>query len=130
MRFSTRHSVIYPLVTLGGVLLTGTAGSADDRIAHIRDEVDTHFEQASENFGDGVVQMHSRSKSAEGNTHVIYQFDCTQKHYGVLYSGLGAPDDFPMQAWDGEPAPIEPDGDVAPLAEHACVKHGYPLLKW
>ncbi len=128
MRAPIGHNLALAVFALS--LVAGAAPASDNSIAHMQDETNKHFDEASKDFGGGAVQMHARKEGADGTTHVIYQFDCTQQNYDVLFSGLAGPDSFPLDAWAPAGTPIDQNDDIAPLAQHACTKHGYPLLKW
>lgn len=93
-------------------------------------DIDRHFQIASKDFGDGKVQLHSRQDSDTGSTHSVHNFDCVNKTYAPVYSGAGSPDGFPLDGLDFSMNPIDEISPVAPLAQHACRKHGYPLLEW
>ncbi|WP_424986058.1 hypothetical protein [Microbulbifer sp. S227A] len=93
-------------------------------------QVDTDYEIASKDFGDGFVQMHSRRQGEGGNAHAVHGFDCANKTYAALYAGDVPPEAFPLEGLDFNLNPIEETSEVAPLAQHACRKHGYPLLEW
>ncbi|MDU9002668.1 hypothetical protein [Sedimentitalea todarodis] len=93
-------------------------------------EIDEHYEVASKDFGDGTVQLHSKKVSAGATTHSIHSFDCTNKTYAPVYAGDASPDEFPVNSLGFNLSPIDVTTDVAPLAQHACKKHGYPLLEW
>lgn len=110
-------------------LLLASAAFAESPI-ETRHEIDRDFEIASKNFGDGVVQLHSRKESADGNAHSVHSFDCTSKTYAAVYSGVAPPETFPLAALNFNLNPIDETSEVAPLAQHACRKHGYPLLEW
>lgn len=93
-------------------------------------DVDAHFEVASKDFGGGVVQLHSRKDGADGETHAVHSFDCEAKSYAPVFTGASAPDLFPMDSLGFNLEPIDENSDIAPLAQHTCKKHGYPLLEW
>lgn len=110
-------------------LLLANAAFAESPI-ETRHEIDREFEIASKNFGDGVVQLHSRKESADGIAHSVHSFDCSSKTYAAMYSGDAPPEAFPLATLNFNLEPIDQTSEVAPLAQHACRKHGYPLLEW
>lgn len=116
----------YPVALLVSVLALAAPASAEQEI----ENMNKHFAVASKHFGDGAVQLQSRHDGADATTHSIYHFDCKNKKYDVLFSGLADPEDFPMDTPEPAATPFDENDDVAPLAQHVCTEHGYPLLKW
>ena len=92
--------------------------------------IDQRFEIASKDFGEGVVQLHSRKDGADGVTHTVHSFDCANKSFAPMFSGNSDPALFPMDSLGFNLEPIDQNSDVAALAQHTCKKHGYPLLEW
>jgi len=92
--------------------------------------VDQRYEVATKDFGGGVVQMNSRQDSAEGSVYSVHQFDCMNMTYATLYTGDEMPATVPQAYGEADIASFDRDHDVAPLAQHACTKHGHPLTEW
>ena len=114
-------------------LLAGGAGADDlyeQPIQNELDRVNQHYAIASKDFGNGHVQMHSRSAGADGDRHTIYSFDCHEKRHTVLFAGPRPPDKFTFEEPGNPELYFEEQDGVAPLAQHACTTHGYPLLEW
>ena len=111
------------------MLLVASAALAESPIT-TRHEIDKDYDIASKDFGDGFVQLHSRKVSADGTTHSVHSINCADKTYAPVYEGEAPPDAFPMNSLGFNLTPIDVTTNVAPLAQHACKKHGYPLLEW
>ena len=77
------------------VALAGASAASETAIENQIDTVNKHFEVASEYFGDGTVQMHSKREGADGTFHSVHQFDCVNKNYDTLYDGDFTPDAVP-----------------------------------
>ena len=106
------------------------ASAGDTRIENPLDEVNEHFAVASEHFGDGQVQLHSRLEGTDGTQHEVHTFDCKQQTYRSDYQAAVAPDATPIAGMGRSMVPITQDSYAAPLAQHACAEHGHPLLEW
>ncbi|MEO9782521.1 MAG: hypothetical protein ABJH07_12160 [Sedimentitalea sp.] len=119
----------FATVASGGLLLLASAAVAESPIT-TRHEIDKDYDVASKDFGDGFVQLHSRKENADGVSHSVHSIDCANKAYAPVYSGEAPPDEFPLNSLGFTLSPIDVTSDVAPLAQHACKKHGYPLLEW
>ncbi len=111
-------------------VLAVSAQASETNIKNRQDQVNKYFEHASKDFGGGAVQLHARKDGADGSTHSIYHFDCVNKKYDVLFSGPAMPGEFPFDSADPAATSFDQNADVAPLAQHTCTKHGYPLLEW
>ncbi|MBK0328730.1 hypothetical protein I5535_15670 [Rhodobacteraceae bacterium F11138] len=127
----TRFSDFIRCSTLAAGGLLSTAGVAMAQTAiDTPQKIDAHFEVASKDFGGGKVQLHSRKEGDTGTTHSVHNFDCSNRTYVPVFADGVSPDAFPMDNLDFNLNPIEETSPVAPLAQHACKKHGYPLLEW
>lgn len=126
-RFS-RTKTLFPIAT-GCFLLVSGFAFAESPITNAHD-VDAHFEIASKDFGDGVVQLHSRKGDSDNATHSVHSIDCTNKAYASVFTGNSDPELFPLDSLGFNLEPIGENSTVASLAQHACKKHGYPLLEW
>jgi hypothetical protein len=113
----------------GHVLCAAGQATAESPI-DTKQDIDKHFEIASKDFGDGKVQLHSRWEGEADTAHAVHNFDCVTKTYAAVYAGDTGPDEFPLDNFDFNLNPIDETSPVAPLAQHACKKHGYPLLEW
>ncbi|MGR3803565.1 hypothetical protein [Marinibacterium profundimaris] len=111
---------------LTSLMLAGPALAQDTEIA----DIDKHFDVASEYFGDGKVQLSSRQDTDAGPQYAVHQFDCVNKTFTTPFEGTVAPDAFPVPVTEQQEATFEQGDPVAPLAQHACAKHGHPLLEW
>ncbi|SLN50027.1 hypothetical protein ROA7450_02471 [Roseovarius albus] len=118
------------VAALSALLIASHVSAAEDEILNPLDVVNQHFEAASKDFGDGMVQLHSRKEGAEGTEHLIYHFDCSEKKYGLAYEGADAPTSLPELPDEPLSHGFAADDAVAPLAQHTCRKHGYPGLEW
>ena len=112
------------------VLAAGTGTSVFGQTTEA--QIDEQFAVASEYFGDGQVQVHSRRDGAAGSTHTVYSFDCVAQTFASEFENDIAPENFPVEATGVEKRPLEKDSVVVPLAQRACEEHGHPLLelKW
>ncbi|MEY8830631.1 hypothetical protein AB9K34_19850 [Sedimentitalea sp. XS_ASV28] len=117
------------MILAGCQLLLASAVSAESPITTPQ-QVDRDYEIASKDFGDGFVQLHSRKDGADGSAHAVHSFDCANKSYASVYSGETPPEAFPLDSLGFNLNQIEENSEVAALAQHACRKHGYPLLEW
>lgn len=117
---------------IGSLVVASSAQAADSRIDNPMDEVNEHFAIASEYFGDGQAQLHSRRDGADGSAHTVYTFDCVEQTYHTAFEGPDAPADFPFTPLDEAMEPLKRDSAVIPLARHVCAEHDHPLieLKW
>lgn len=121
--------------TLAAVTLAVVAGSAfadlyQKPIKNEQDSVNAHYEIASKDFGNGQVQMHSMAEGPDGKSHTVYSFNCTDKKYDLLFDGPESPDGLFTGPMEEPKRDLDQIDNVAPLAQHACTSHGYPLLKW
>lgn len=110
-------------------MIAGLAGAAWAQDTEIAD-IDKHFEIATKDFGDGTVQMSSRQDTADGPLYAVHQFDCVNKTFVTPFEGAVAPDVFPVTTTEQQVAAFDEGDEIAPLAQHACTKHGHPLLEW
>lgn len=118
------------MTALAHMLLAGSALAADDIIQNTKDNLNTYYDTASKYFGDGEVQINTRKEGSDGTSFTIYHFDCTNNNYDVLSTGDTAEMEFPMEIQGAASTPFDRNADVAPMAQHACTKHGRPLLEW
>ncbi len=116
--------------TVGLFLSAIGAEAADGRIDNHRDAMNQHFEVATKLYGDDRVQLHSRREGDDGVLHSVHNFDCVNKTYNSVFEDAIQPRSFPIDGNGGVMNPIQEDSAVAPLAQHACMKHGHPLLEW
>ncbi|MBB96238.1 MAG: hypothetical protein CML68_16805 [Rhodobacteraceae bacterium] len=107
-------------------MLCGAGAWADMPIA----DIDKRFEIATKDFGGGTVMMTSRADGAGGPTYTTHQFDCENKTYATQSEGSEAPDVFPDPVSAQATNAFGEDDDIAPLAQHACTKHGHPIMEW
>lgn len=129
MLYAGSRTGLLAAVATGGLLSVATIAVAESPITTPH-EIDKDYDVASKDFGDGFVQLHSRKVSADGTTHSVHSIDCTNKTFAPVYAGDTAPDDFPLESVGFNLNPIDEISEVAPLAQHACKKHGYPVLEW
>ncbi|MDK3072393.1 hypothetical protein QO034_04645 [Sedimentitalea sp. JM2-8] len=120
----------FRMILAAGCLFSVAGAAVADSPITTTGQVDSHFEVASKDFGGGKVQLHSRKESETGTTHAVHNIDCVNKTYTPVYEDDNAPDAFPFDNLDFNLNPIDETSPVAPLAQHACKKHGYPLLEW
>ncbi len=120
IRFATARCFVVAAFTAG-------AACAEAPIDNPLDTVNQHMEIATADFGNGVVQMHSRSDSPSAIQHTVYTFDCTNRTYASDFSDGLAPPAFPVQSIGITTNTIEQDDPIVPLAQHACSKHGLKL---
>ncbi len=92
--------------------------------------VDNRYAIASEHFGDGKVQMHTRSDANGGSIHQIYSFSCVDETFELIFEGDSAPENFPVDDHVHAGDAFEREAPVASLAAHTCEEHDYPLLGW
>lgn len=93
------------------------------------DGVDKRFAIASKHFGDGEVQLHTRSETEAGSVHEIYSFNCNTGTYRTDYVGESAPAHFPVAGAQGQAFELAESMEQAAIAAHACEEHGYSSLK-
>ena len=90
--------------------------------------VDNRYAIASEHFGDGQVQVSTRSDTDGKNSYEIYSFSCVDETFEVLFSGDELGSAFPVQDHTHTGAEIDRQSEAAYIAAHTCEEHGYPLL--
>ncbi|MEM1074286.1 MAG: hypothetical protein AAF665_11055 [Pseudomonadota bacterium] len=103
---------------------------AETSIENSLDEINEHFAIASEHYGDGKVQLHTRSDGQAGSRHTVYTFNCKEQTFRSDYDGETAPERFPAGDFQEPSEPVTQGGSVAPMAQYACAEHGHPLLEW
>ncbi|MEM7317782.1 MAG: hypothetical protein AAF408_02035 [Pseudomonadota bacterium] len=123
-------NAIFGLVAAVGSLVASGVDASETEIENQLDTINKHFEAASKDFGGGFVQLHARKEGSGETEHQIYHFDCANKKYELLFSNPNEPESMPALEKDTLLNPIDPFHAVAPLAQHTCTKHGYPLLEW
>ena len=104
--------------------------AAETKIDTPLDEVNAHFAVASKHYGDGKVQVHSRTEDASGSRHSVYTVDCKEQTYSKNYDAAQAPDVFPFEDYDNPAEPLNRTSAAVPAAQYACAEHGHPLLEW
>lgn len=117
------------LVACGTTLCMQTA-MAETKIETTQDTIDEQFAIASQHFGDGQVQVHTRRDTADGSTHHVYSFNCQDQTHSLDYEGAAAPESFPVEASRDPLQPLNRDSAAAPVGQYACEEHGHPLLEW
>lgn len=90
--------------------------------------VDGRYAIASEHFGDGQVQVKTRSGSGEQNSYEIYSFSCADETFELLFAGDELSSDFRTENYTHTGTKFDPQSETAYIAAHACEEHGYPLL--
>lgn len=104
---------------------------ATDTLFDVPDEPEyKYFDVISHDFGDGIVQIHTRKEGPSGTSHAVQHIDCIQQRSDDIYAGAIPPDGFPMGSPELPAGNIENNPDLVSVAQHACKKHGYPLLQW
>jgi len=95
-------------------------------------EMDDHYAIASEHFGQGRVQIHSRQAGAEGDTHRVHEIDCIEQTFKTVFEGDAAPDRFPVAAQPDAMERLRRESGQLPIARHVCDQHGFPIaeLRW
>jgi hypothetical protein len=124
---TNNHSTFFLTILAGGALVLADPARSESPIDNPIDTVNRHMEIATADFGNGVVQMHSRRDSASEIQHTVYTFDCTNRTYANVFADGLAPPAFPVNSSTVMTNTIEEDGPIAPLAQHACSKHGLKL---
>ncbi|WP_428928624.1 hypothetical protein [Marinibacterium sp. SX1] len=123
-RRKTATGMAAMLVTGAGALQA--QGLKDVQIA----DIDQRFEVATKDFGDGTVMMTSASPVGDAWSYQTHQFDCVDKTYAALPATSELPTEFPDPISPQQTNAFGEEDEVAPLAQHACTKHGQPLLEW
>lgn len=129
---SYRIAIATAAAALSHLMIVSGVQAADNAI-DTPSEIDKHFEEASKDFGNGVVQLHSRQDGADGTQHAVHQFDCVNGTYDSLYAGDAPPTDFPLDStgvMGAGPGLLYDDPTMASLAQHTCTKYGHPLAEW
>jgi hypothetical protein len=91
--------------------------------------VDKRFAIATEYFGDGEVQFHTRKDIGTGSLHEVHTFDCNNRTYRKDYEGDTAPETFPLAGTQGDGYQLTREMEQAAMAAHACDEHGFPSLR-
>lgn len=119
-------------IFVGSLAIASSGQAAEMRIENPMDDVNEHFAIASEHFGGGQVQLHSRRDGTDGSTHAVYTFDCVDQKHLTAFEGPKPPKNFPMEPLDEAMEPLNRDSEILHLAKHACAEYDHPLLelKW
>lgn len=130
----TRHGkAIFDAGALAAALciLAGLA-VAESRVETPIADMEDHYAIASEHFGEGLVQVHSRRQGDAGSTHKVHVINCVEQTYKAVFEGDAPPEAFPLDEPGDGMGPLTADSPDVPIAKHACNEHGFPIveLRW
>ena len=67
--------------------LPGSATAADTLFDVPEEPSYKYFDMASHDFGEGIVQLHTRKEGSSGITHTVHHIDCVGKRYDDIFAG-------------------------------------------
>ncbi|MEM6889960.1 MAG: hypothetical protein AAF636_17740 [Pseudomonadota bacterium] len=113
------------LVAGGLIVLAGQVASET-----ALDDVDEQFAIASQHFGEGQVQVHTRRDQEGASTHSVLTINCKEQTYRRDYEADTPPEVFPLGDYENPADKMTSADAVATAAVHTCAEHGHPLLEW
>ena len=92
--------------------------------------LDDRFAIASEHFGEGKVQIQSRTKVDDKDAYSVHEVDCADGKMRTFFENTDSLGGLPAVGNTPSDAPFERMPDLVPLARHACEQHGFTLAEW
>ena len=111
------------------VAIGGAAGAQNAGETAI-EGIDDRFAIASEHFGDGKVQIKSRTRVDDQDSYSVHEVDCAEGKMRTFFENTDEIAGFPAVSNTPGDAPFERMPGLGPLARHACEQHGFNLVEW
>ena len=111
------------------VVIGGTAFAQNTGETAI-EGIDDRFAIASEHFGEGKVQIQSRTKIDDKDAYSVHEVDCVEGKVRTFFENTDEVSAFPSSGNIPSDAPFERPPGLEPLARHACEQHGFNLVEW
>ena len=92
--------------------------------------IDDRFAIASEHFGEGKVQIQSRTTIDDKDAYSVHEVDCVEGKVRTFFENTDDLSAFPSAGNIPTDAPFERPPGLEPLARHACEQHGFNLVEW
>ncbi len=92
--------------------------------------IDDRFAIASEHYGEGKVQIQSRTKIDDKDAYSVHEVDCVEGKMRAFFENTDEASPLPTSDNIPGDVPFERTPGLGPLARHACEQHGFNLVEW